>query len=117
MTGLINISMETNINLMLIKMNELNRMGWRLNLPYVPHGVFSETSKQKGDDIMPESYPWGQEFFEKAWHENKSVFYLLGIRSLSTMADMPLLSVPKQERYAFQLEYWISVGFACVAVL
>ena len=27
----------TNINLMLIKLNELNRMGWQLNLPYVPH--------------------------------------------------------------------------------
>ena len=30
----------TNINLMLIKLNELNRMGWNLNLPYVPHSDF-----------------------------------------------------------------------------
>ena len=27
--------METNVNLMLIKLNELNRMGWQLNLPYL----------------------------------------------------------------------------------
>ena len=27
-------AMGTNINLMLIKLNELNRMGWQLNLPY-----------------------------------------------------------------------------------
>ena len=32
-------AMGTNINLMLIKLNELNRMGWQLNLPYVPHSV------------------------------------------------------------------------------
>lgn len=32
--------MGTNINLMLIKLNELNRMGWDLNLPYVPHSDF-----------------------------------------------------------------------------
>ena len=32
--------MGTNINLMLIKLNEMNRMGWRLNLPYVPHSDF-----------------------------------------------------------------------------
>ena len=32
--------MGTNINLMLIKLNELNRMGWNLNLPYVPHSDF-----------------------------------------------------------------------------
>ena len=30
-------AMGTNINLMLIKLNELNRMGWQLNLPYVTH--------------------------------------------------------------------------------
>ena len=33
-------AMGTNINLMLIKLNELNRMGWQLNLPYVPHSDF-----------------------------------------------------------------------------
>ena len=32
--------METNINLMLIKLNELNRMGYQLNLPYLPHSDF-----------------------------------------------------------------------------
>lgn len=32
--------MGTNINLMLIKLNEMNRMGWRLNLPCVPHSDF-----------------------------------------------------------------------------
>ena len=32
--------METNINLMLIKLNELNRMGCQLNLPYLPHSDF-----------------------------------------------------------------------------
>lgn len=32
--------MGTNINLMLIKLNELNRMSWNLNLPYVPHSDF-----------------------------------------------------------------------------
>lgn len=32
--------METNINLMLIKLNEMNRMDWWLNLPYVPQSDF-----------------------------------------------------------------------------
>ena len=32
--------METNINLMLIKLNELNRMGYQLNLPYIPRSDF-----------------------------------------------------------------------------
>lgn len=32
--------METNINLMLIKLNELNRMGCQLNLPYIPRSDF-----------------------------------------------------------------------------
>ena len=32
--------MGTNINLMLIKLNELNRLGWQLNLPYIPHSDF-----------------------------------------------------------------------------
>ena len=30
----------TNINLMLIKLNELNRMGWHLKLPYLPRSDF-----------------------------------------------------------------------------
>lgn len=41
-------AMGTNINLMLIKMNELNRMGWRLNLPYVPHGDFLKNIRPEG---------------------------------------------------------------------
>ena len=32
--------MGTNINLMLIKLNELNRMGCQLNLPYIPRSDF-----------------------------------------------------------------------------
>ena len=32
--------MGTNVNLMLIKLNELNRMGWRLDLPYIPRSNF-----------------------------------------------------------------------------
>ena len=32
--------MGTNINLMLIKLNEMNRMGWNLNLPYLPNSDF-----------------------------------------------------------------------------
>ena len=32
--------METNINLMLVKLNELNRMGCQLNLPYIPRSDF-----------------------------------------------------------------------------
>lgn len=32
--------METNVNLMLIKLNELNRMGRHLNLPYLPKSDF-----------------------------------------------------------------------------
>ena len=40
--------MGTNINLMLIKLNELNRMGWQLNLPYVPHSDFLKKSDPRG---------------------------------------------------------------------
>ena len=40
--------MNTNINLMLIKLNEMNRMGWRLNLPYVPHADFLKNIKPEG---------------------------------------------------------------------
>ena len=32
--------METNINLMLVKLNELNRMGRQLNIPYIPYSDF-----------------------------------------------------------------------------
>ena len=33
-------AMHTNVNLMLIKLNEMNRMGWGLKLPYLPHSDF-----------------------------------------------------------------------------
>ena len=39
--------MNTNINLMLVKLNEMNRMGWRLNIPYVPRSDFLK-------DVSPE---------------------------------------------------------------
>jgi len=32
--------METNVNLILIKLNELNRMGLQFNLPYIPRSDF-----------------------------------------------------------------------------
>lgn len=32
--------LETNVNLILIKLNELNRMGGNFNLPYMPHSDF-----------------------------------------------------------------------------
>lgn len=38
----------TNINLMLVKLNEMNRMGWQLNLPYVPRGDFLGKIKPEG---------------------------------------------------------------------
>ena len=41
-------AMGTNINLMLIKLNELNRMGWQLNLPYVPHSDFLKNVRPGG---------------------------------------------------------------------
>jgi Zn-dependent peptidase ImmA (M78 family) len=40
--------METNVNMMLIKLNELNRMGWHLNLPYLPHGDFLKNISPEG---------------------------------------------------------------------
>lgn len=40
--------LETNINLMLIKLNEMNHMGWRLNLPYVPHSDFLKNVRPEG---------------------------------------------------------------------
>jgi len=40
--------MNTNINLLLVKLNEMNRMGWSLNLPYVPDSNFLK-------DVPPES--------------------------------------------------------------
>lgn len=36
----ISAMMQTNVNLMLIKLNELNRMGQHLNLPYLPKSDF-----------------------------------------------------------------------------
>ncbi len=33
---------------MLIKLNELNRMGWQLNLPYVPHSDFLKNVRPEG---------------------------------------------------------------------
>ncbi len=41
-------AMNTNINLMLIKLNEMNRMGWRLDLPYVPHSDFLKDVRPEG---------------------------------------------------------------------
>ena len=41
-------AMGTNSNLMLIKLNELNRMGWQLNLPYVPHSDFLKNVRPEG---------------------------------------------------------------------
>ncbi|SFP40998.1 protein of unknown function [Oscillibacter sp. PC13] len=40
--------MGTNINLMLIKLNEMNRLGWNLNLPYVPHSDFLKNITPEG---------------------------------------------------------------------
>lgn len=41
--------MGTNVNLMLIKLNELNRMGWHMDLPYIPRSNFLK-------DISPDGY-------------------------------------------------------------
>ena len=41
-------AMGTNINLMLIKLNGLNRMGWQLSLPYVPHSDFLKNVRPEG---------------------------------------------------------------------
>lgn len=32
--------MNTNVNMMLIKLNEMNQLGWKLKLPYIPRGDF-----------------------------------------------------------------------------
>ena len=40
--------MGTNVNMMLIKLNELNRLGWQLNLPYVPHADFLRKVRPEG---------------------------------------------------------------------
>lgn len=40
--------MGTNVNLMLIKLNELNRLGWQFNLPYVPHADFLRKVRPEG---------------------------------------------------------------------
>ena len=44
--------MGTNINLMLIKLNEMNRMGWNLNLPYVPHSDFLKNIRPDQENII-----------------------------------------------------------------
>ena len=36
----ISSTLGTNVNLTLIKLNELNRMGWKLDLPYLPKADF-----------------------------------------------------------------------------
>ena len=41
-------AMNTNINLVLVKLNEMNRMGRDLHLPYVPHGDFLRNVKPEG---------------------------------------------------------------------
>ncbi|MGF0008517.1 ImmA/IrrE family metallo-endopeptidase [Eubacteriales bacterium SGI.150] len=41
-------AMETNVNLVLIKLNELNRMGWHFDLPYVPRSDFLRRIKTTG---------------------------------------------------------------------
>lgn len=41
-------AMGTNINLMLIKLNEMNRMGWRLNIPYMPNSDFLKNVRPEG---------------------------------------------------------------------
>lgn len=38
----------TKINLMLITLNEMNRMSWGLNFPYVPHADFLKNTKPEG---------------------------------------------------------------------
>ena len=48
-------AMGTNINLMLIKLNELNRMGWKLNLPYVPRSDFLKNVRPEGRMRMKDS--------------------------------------------------------------
>lgn len=40
--------MGTNINLLLVKLNEMNRMGWRLNIPYMPHSDFLKNVRPEG---------------------------------------------------------------------
>ena len=41
-------AMNTNINLMLIKLNEMNRMGRNYHLPYIPHADFFKNVKPEG---------------------------------------------------------------------
>lgn len=40
--------MNTNINLMLIKLNEMNRMGCRFNVPYMPPSDFLKNIRTEG---------------------------------------------------------------------
>ena len=41
-------ALEADVNLVLIKLNECNRMGWHLQLPYVPHADFLKNIRPKG---------------------------------------------------------------------
>lgn len=41
-------AMNTNINLMLIKLNEMNRMGRNYHLPHIPHADFFKNVKPEG---------------------------------------------------------------------
>ena len=43
--------MHTNINLMLIKLNEMNRMGWGLNLPYIPQSDFLKNIRPENNHV------------------------------------------------------------------
>ena len=40
--------MKINVNLLLNKLNVLNRMRWQLNLPYVPHADFLRNVRPEG---------------------------------------------------------------------
>lgn len=44
--------MNTNINLMLVKLNELNRMGREYHLPYVPNADFLKNLKAEGRSTL-----------------------------------------------------------------
>ena len=44
--------MNTNINLMLVKLNELNRMGRKYHLPYVPNADFLKNLKAEGRSTL-----------------------------------------------------------------
>ena len=44
----ISAALGVNVNLTLIKLNELNRMGWNLNLPYLPKSDFLKNISPMG---------------------------------------------------------------------